>query len=229
MKQLTCALRSLLRFLFSTGRTGADLSAAVPSVAGWRLGPLPAPAGADVLPALLDSCDRTDGVGMRDYAVLMLMGGLGLRAVEISRLLLEDVHWRTGQITVRGKGGRLDRMPLPGDIGAAIAGYLQHGRRPSACREVFLRHFGPDAPASRRAIIAVPRRAAGRAGIPVTGPHRLRHRLACQVLAEGGNLGEIAQLLRHHSHETTAIYAKIDMAALAAPVRPWPGAEAGRS
>jgi integrase/recombinase XerD len=229
MKQLTCALRSLLRFLFGTGRTEADLSAAVPSVAGWRLGPLPAPAGADVLPALLDSCDRTDGVGMRDYAVLMLMGGLGLRAIEISRLRLEDVHWRAGQITVRGKGGRLDQMPLPGDIGAAIASYLQHGRRPSACREVFLRHFGPDAPASRRAIVAVPRRAAGRAGIPVTGAHQLRHRIACQVLAEGGNLGEIAQLLRHHSHETTAIYAKIDMAALAAPVRPWPGTEAGRS
>jgi integrase len=133
---------------------------------------------------------------MRDYAVLMLMGGLGLRAIEISRLRLEDVHWRAGQITVRGKGGRLDRMPLPGDIGAAIASYLQHGRRPSAYREVFLRHFGPDAQASRRAIIAVPRRAAGRAGIPMVGAHRLRHRIACQVLAEGGNLGEIAQLLR---------------------------------
>jgi integrase/recombinase XerD len=229
VKQLTSALRSLLRFLFATGRIEADLSAAVPSVAGWRLGPLPVPAGADVLPALLGSCDRSNGVGMRDYAVLMLMGGLGLRAVEISRLRLDDVDWRTGQITVRGKGGRLDQMPLPAGIGAAIAGYLQHGRRPSACREVFLRHFGPDAPASRRAIIAVPRRAAARAGIAVVGAHRLRHRIACQVLAGGGNLAEIAQLLRHHSHQTTAIYAKIDMAALAAPVRPWPGAEAGRS
>lgn len=228
MKRLTCALRSFLRFLFATARVETDLSAAVPSVAGWRLGPLPAPAGEDVLPALLASCDRScGGVGLRDYAVLMLMADLGLRAIEISRLRLEDVHWRTGQITVRGKGGRVERMPLPTQVGAAIADYLERGRRPSGCREVFLRHFGPDAPASRQAIVSVPRRAAERAGIATVGAHRLRHRMACRVLAEGGNLAEIAQLLRHQSHETTAIYAKIDMASLAAPVRPWPGAEAG--
>lgn len=227
MKPLTCALRSFLRFLFATARVETDLSPAVPSVAGWRLGPLPAPAGEDVLPALLDSCDRCGGVGLRDYAVLMLMAGLGLRAIEISRLLLEDVHWRTGQITVRGKGGRIDRMPLPAEVGAAIADYLERGRRPSACREVFLRHFGPDAPASRQAIVSVPRRAAERAGIAMVGAHRLRHRVACRVLADGGNLAEIAQLLRHQSHETTAIYAKIDMASLAAPVQPWPGFNEG--
>jgi integrase/recombinase XerD len=227
MKRLTCALRSFLRFMFATGRAKMDLSTAVPSVAGWRLGPLPTPAGDDVLPALLASCDRGGGVGVRDFAVLMLMAGLGLRAIEISRLRLEDVHWRTGEITVRGKGGRIDRMPLPAEVGAAIAEYLERGRRPSACREVFLRHFGPDAPASRQAIVSVPRRAAERAGIAMVGAHRLRHRMACRVLADGGNLAEIAQLLRHQSHETTAIYAKIDMASLAAPVRPWPGAEAG--
>lgn len=222
MKRLTCALRSFLRFLFATGRIGTDLSAAVPSVAGWRLGPLPEPASADVVPVLLASCDRSSGLGLRDYAVLMLMARLGLRAIEISRLRLEDVHWRSGQITVRGKGGRLDRMPLVAEVGAAIADYLRHGRRSSARREVFLRHFGPDAPASRQAIVSVPRRAAQRAGVPMVGAHRLRHRIACQVLADGGNLAEIAQLLRHQSHETTAIYAKVDMAALAAPVRPWP-------
>lgn len=222
MKRLTCALRSFLRFLFATGRIGTDLSAAVPSVAGWRLGPLPEPASADVVPALLASCDRSSGLGLRDYAVLVLMARLGLRAIEISRLRLEDVHWRSGQITVRGKGGRLDRMPLMAEVGAAIADYLRHGRRPSARREVFLRHFGPDAPASRQAIVSVPRRAAQRAGVPMVGAHRLRHRMACQVLADGGNLAEIAQLLRHQSHETTAIYAKVDMAALCAPVRPWP-------
>jgi site-specific recombinase XerD len=222
MKRLTCALRSFLRFLFTTGRIGTDLSPGVPSVAGWRLGPLPESAGADVVPALLASCDRSSGLGLRDYAVLMLMARLGLRAIEISRLRLEDVHWRTGQVTVRGKGGRLDRMPLAAEVGAAIADYLRHGRRPSACREVFLRHCGPDAPASRQAIVSVPRRASDRAGIPMVGAHRLRHRMACQVLADGGNLAEIAQLLRHQSHETTAIYAKVDMNALAAPVRPWP-------
>ena len=227
MKRLTCAVRSFLRFLFATARIESDLSSVVPSVAGWRLGPLPTPAGEDVLPALLASCDRHTSLGKRDFAVLMVMAGLGLRAVEISRLRLEDLHWRTGQVTVRGKGGRIDQLPLPPEVGEAIADYLQHGRRPSACREVFLRHVGPDAPAGRQSIVMVPRRAAEHAGIEPVGAHRLRHRIACRVLADGGNLAEIAQLLRHQSHETTAIYAKIDMAALAAPVRPWPGTRAG--
>jgi integrase/recombinase XerD len=125
---------------------------------------------------------------------------------------------------VRGKGGRVDRMPLPADVGAALADWLRHGRRPSAFREVFLRTIGPDAPMARQSVVMVPRCASRRAGIPVVAAHQLRHRAACQVLAGGGTLGEAAQLLRHHGEDTTAIYAKVDMAALAPVVRPWPTA-----
>jgi integrase/recombinase XerD len=154
------------------------------------------------------------------------MERLGLRAVEVTRLRLEDIDWRSAQLLVHGKGGRVDRMPLPADVGAALADWLRHGRRPSAFREVFVRVLGPDAPMKRGSVVMVPRKASARAGIPVVGAHRLRHRVACRVLAGGGSLAEVAELLRHQDHASSAIYAKVDLAALAAVVRPWP-AEAG--
>jgi integrase/recombinase XerD len=224
MKAVTSSLRALLRFLFVTAAIDRDLAAAVPSVAGWRLSGLPAGAGADAVPVLLDSCDRTTGVGRRDFAILLLMARLGLRAVEVARLRLEDLDWRAGELLVRGKGGRVDRMPLPSEVGAALADWLRHGRRPSVFREVFLRTIGPDAPIACQSVVTVPRCASLRAGIPVVAAHQLRHRAACQVLAGGGTLAEVAQLLRHHSEETTAIYAKVEMDALAPVVRPWPAA-----
>jgi integrase/recombinase XerD len=222
MKVVTSSLRALLRFLFVTAAIDRDLAAAVPSVAGWRLSRLPS--GTDALPVLLESCDRTTALGRRDYAVLLLMARLGLRSVEVARLRLEDLDWRGSELVVRGKGGRVDRMPLPADVGAALADWLRHGRRPSVFREVFLRTIGPDAPMARQSVVMVPRCASRRAGIPVVAAHQLRHRAACQVLAGGGTLAEVAQLLRHHGEDTTAIYAKVDMAALAPVVRPWPTA-----
>jgi integrase len=222
MKVVTSSLRALLRFLFVTAALDRDLAAAVPSVAGWRLSRLPS--GTDTVPVLLENCDRTTALGRRDFAILLLMARLGLRAVEVTRLCLEDLDWRGGELVVRGKGERVDRMPLPADVGAALVGWLRHGRRPSAFREVFLRTIGPDAPMARQSVVMVPRCASRRAGIPVVSAHQLRHRAACQVLAGGGTLGEVAQLLRHHGEDTTAIYAKVDMAALAPVVRPWPTA-----
>jgi integrase len=222
MKTQTSALRSLLRYLFMTGALDRDLTAAVPSVAGWRLSALHTGADTDTVSALLGCCNRSTPLGRRDFAVLMLMARLGLRAVEVSRLRLEDLDWRSGEIVVRGKGGRVDRLPLPADVGDALADYLRHGRRSSALREVFLRTCGPEAAMTRQAVVMVPRGASRRAGIPTIAGHQLRHRAACQVLAGGGTLAEVTQLLRHHSEETTAIYAKVDMAALAAVVRPWP-------
>jgi integrase len=222
MKSATSGLRSLLRFLFAAGDVERDLSPVVPSVAGWRLSALPVGADDDVVAALLACCDRSTVVGRRDLAVLLLMARLGLRAVEVARLCLEDVDWRGGELVVRGKGGRIDRMPLPGDVGAALADYLRHGRRRSRLREVFLRTTGPDAPMGRQSIVMVPRRVSQRAGVPVVGAHQLRHRAACRVLAGGGSLAEVAELLRHNDLATTAIYAKVDLAALAAVVRPWP-------
>lgn len=221
MKPLTSCLRSLLRFLFASGDIGRDLSPVVPSVAGWQLAGLPRGADEEAVAALLASCDRSTALGRRDFTVLMLMSRLGLRAVEIARLCLEDIDWRGAELTVHGKGGRIDRMPLPSDVGAALADWPCHGRRPSTFREVFTRVLGPVAPLQRNSIVTVPRRASARAGIAVIGAHRLRHRVACRVLAGGGSLAEVAEVLRHNDHASSAIYAKVDLAALAAVVRPW--------
>jgi len=222
MKAITTGLRSLLRFLFAAGDLDRDLSPVVPSVAGWRLSGLPVGAEDDAVAALLACCDRTTPLGRRDFAVLLLMARLGLRAVEVARLRLEDVDWRGGELVVRGKGGRVDRMPLPADVGAALADYLRYGRRPSMFREFFLRTIGPDAAMARNSIVMVPRRVSQRAGVPVVGAHQLRHRAACRVLAGGGSLAEVAELLRHNDLATTAIYARVDLDALDAVVRPWP-------
>jgi integrase/recombinase XerD len=222
MKVLTVSLRCLLRYLFAVGMVDRDLSTAVPSVAGWRLSALPPAPGEDVLAALLAGCDRSTPLGLRDRAVLLLMGRLGLRAAEIAVLRLGDLDWRTGEVVIHGKGGRIDRLPLPADVGAALVDYLRHGRRRSRLRQVFLRAIGPARPISRQSVVMVPRCASRRAGIPTVAAHQLRHRAACQVLAGGGNLAEVAQLLRHDAEATAAIYAKVDLAALSAAARPWP-------
>jgi integrase/recombinase XerD len=224
VKVTTTSVRSLLHYLFVAEIIDRDLTGAVPSVAGWRLSGLPKSADDDTVARLLASCDRSTAIGCRDYAVMMLMDRLGLRAAEIAALRLDDLDWRAGELVIHGKGGRVDRLPLPEDVGAALVNYLRRGRRASSLREVFLRSCGPDAPMSRQAVVMVTRNASARAGIATVGAHRLRHRAASRVLAGGGNLAEAAQLLRHHGEETTAIYAKVDQAALATVVQPWPGA-----
>jgi site-specific recombinase XerD len=224
VKQVTVALRSLLRYLFAAGLIPRDLSPSVPPVAGWRMSGLPCGAEDGAVAAMLAGCDRSTAVGARDFAVLMLMARLGLRACEVASLRLDDMDWRAGELAVHGKGGRVDRLPLPADVGDAVAGYLRLRRSPSAFREVFLRLCGPDAPMSRESAVMTPRRACRRAGLPVTGAHRLRHRAATLVVNNGGSLAEAAQLLRHGSEAVTAIYAKVDQAALAAVACPWPEA-----
>jgi len=223
MKQVTVALRSLLRYLFAAGLAPRDLSPSVPPVASWRMSGLPAGADDGAVAAMLASCDQTTAAGARDFAVLVLMSRLGLRAHEVTALRLEDLDWRAGELAVRGKGGRVDRLPLPADVGEAMAGYLRL-RAPSAYREVFLRLCGPAAPMSRQSAVETPRRACRRAGLAVFGAHRLRHRAATLVVNNGGSLAEAAQLLRHRSETVTAIYAKVDRAALAVVACPWPEA-----
>jgi len=225
MKAITTALRSLLRFLFVTGVLSRDLRASVPAVAGWPMTTLPKGVDGSIVAALLRSCDRTTVVGLRDFAVLTLLTRLGLRAGEVAALRLDDVDWRAGELTVRGKGHRVDKMPLPDDVGAALVDYLQHGRPRSSCRELFLRTCGPDAPMSVRSAVMVPRCASVRAGVTVVAAHRLRHTVASDLLRQGASMPEIAQLLRHRSESTTAIYAKVDRAALDLVARPWPGAQ----
>jgi integrase/recombinase XerD len=224
MKALLSPLRSLLRFLFVAGMTPRNLAAAVPGIANPRLGALPKALDAATVAALLGSCDRATAVGRRDFAILTMLVRLGLRASEVAALRLDDIDWRAGELLVRGKGNRLDRLPLPADVGEAVVDYLRHGRPPSSCRAVFLRAVGPDAAMTGHSVVMVPRSASRRAGLPViVGAHRLRHTAASDMLRRGGSLAEIAQVLRHHSESTTAIYAKLDRAALGLLVRPWPG------
>ena len=221
MRCVVPTIRRFVRYLYATGVIDRDLSAAVPSVPTSRFGGLPKGVDKATLAALVASC-RSARNGQRDLVVLMLMWRLGLRAVEISRMTLDDIDWRAGEIVVRGKGGRTDRLPLPGDVGEALVDYLRHGRRDSSSRSVFIQAKGPAVGMSRNAVVFVSRTASDRAGISMVGGHRLRHTAATSILRAGGTLREVGQVMRHNDDTTTAIYAKVDQAAMSAVVRAWP-------
>ena len=224
MKGLTAGLRSLLRFLYLDGALDRELTGAVPTVASWRKTALPRGVDRPTVQALLDSCDRATVLGARDFAILTLLSRLGLRAGEVAAIELGDIDWRAGEIVVRGKGNRRDRLPLPNDVGEAIVAYLSVARPTPTCRAVFRRGHAPEGPMTPHTVVMVPRRAAQRIGAPAVGAHRLRHAAATDMLAGGASLSEIAQVLRHGSESTTQIYAAVDRAALSRVVRPWPGA-----
>lgn len=218
------ALRSFLRYAFVEGFTPQDLAAAAPAIAGWRLAGLPKGLPADVPKRLLRSCDRRSAWGLRDYAVLVVMLRLGLRAGEVAAIRLDDIEWDRAEVLIRGKGGRKDRLPLPHDVGQAIASYVQRGRPRTTSRALFMRSRAPHEDLTPGAVMAIVTSAARRIGMSSVGAHRLRHTAACEMLRRGASLPQIAQVLRHRSVDTTAIYAKVDRSALRALVRPWPGA-----
>lgn len=222
-KILITGLRSLLRFLHVSGRVPVALCPAVPAVAGWRGAALPQGLPPGQVRRLLTGCDRRRRMGRRDFAILMLLARLGLRAGEVAALELDDIDWRAGELIIQGKGRRRERLPLPSDVGAAIAGYLQRGRPPSQDRRLFLRVQAPQGPLNVSGVKSVVRNGCRRAGLPGFGPHRLRHTVATQMLAAGAGLPEVAQLLRHRSTITTAGYAKVDRGALRDLALPWPG------
>jgi integrase/recombinase XerD len=225
-KCLVTRLRALLRFLHVEGRIGRDLAGAVPSVASWRLASLVKALDARSVRRLLCGCDRRTAVGRRDFAVLTLLSRLGLRAGEVAALGLSDVDWRAGELLVRGKGRRQERLPLPADVGGALAGWLARGRPRCGSVVVFTRLRAPHGGLSAGAVSRIVRRACQRAGLPVVGAHRLRHTAATEMLRAGASLTEVGQVLRHRGRDVTSIYAKVDRLALAAVVRPWPGAAA---
>ena len=215
--------RAWLRFLYATGRTPVALAEVVPSAANWSLSGLPRSIGAKELASLLGSCDRRRAVGRRDFAILTLCARLGLRAGEVGSLGLGDIDWHRGDLTVRGKGGRVDHLPLPVDVGEAITGWLTRGRpHGTATSTVFVRLRAPYGPLASTGVSAVVRRASERAGLGPMGAHRLRHTAASMMLAAGANLTEIGQVLRHELMGTTAVYAKIDHRALKVVAQPWP-------
>jgi integrase len=225
-KCMVTRLRALLRFLHLEGEIERDLAGVVPSVASWRLASLVRALDARSVARLLLSCDRRTWVGRRDFAILMLLSRLGLRAGEVAALRLADVDWRAGEVLVRGKGSRQERLPLPADVGEALAGWLARGR--PRCESVFLftRLRAPHGGLSASAVSQIVRRACQRAGLPMVSAHRLRHTAATEMLRAGGSLTEVGQVLRHRGRDVTSIYAKVDRLALAAVVQPWPEAPA---
>lgn len=225
-KILTGGLRSLLRYLHLAGFTAIPLAQAVPRAAGWRLSSLPRALEAGEVARLLASCDRATAIGRRDRAILSLLARLGLRCCEVAALCLDDIDWRAGEITIRGKGSATERLPLPRDVGEALADYLRDGRSASAgFRQVFVTAKAPRRPLSPTGVTHVVGSACKRGGIRPVGAHRLRHTLASDLLRAGTPLAQIAPVLRHASVATTAIYAKVDRDALRTLARPWPLAE----
>jgi integrase/recombinase XerD len=225
-KFLVTALRSVLGYLFLAGHTRCQLACAVPTVAYWGAGSLPRALSPQAVAALLASCDATTLGGRRDRAILALLARLGLRAGEVAALELDDLDWRAGEISVRGKGSRRERLPLPADVGEVLVAYLHGGRPRVQCRTVFLRLNAPSTGLTVSGVTTVVYRACARAELPRSGAHRLRHSAATAMLAGGGTLAEVGQVLRHVRLQTTAIYAKVDREALRGLARPWPGGAA---
>ncbi len=220
-KHTVTELRSLLRFLYVQGRTPHDLSSAVPAVAGWRLSGLPPALELGQVCTLLRSFGGSP-VGLRDAAIVRLLLRLGLRAAEVAALDLDDVDWRLGQLTVRGKGHRDARLPLPHDVGRAVAAYLQRGRPRASTRSLFVRSRAPYIRIHPGAVSHLAQTALRRAGITAGGSHLLRHTAATELLHAGASLTEFAHVLRHRHVDTTAIYAKVDVPSLASIARAWP-------
>lgn len=226
-KLTVSALRSVLRFLHVEGAITQPLAAAVPAVAGWRLAGLPNSVDPADVRRLLASCNCRTIAGCRDFAILTTLARLGLRAAEVAALRLDDIDWRVSEIIVHGKGPRAERLPVPVDVGTAIAVYLRD-RRPTTAqgRTVFVRLMAPHGGLTSTGVTQVVAAAALRAGLAPIHAHRLRHFAATQTLRAGASLFEIQQLLRHTRASTTAIYAKVDREALRTIARPWPGGAA---
>lgn len=224
-KLMVTALRSFLRFLCQRGSTKTDLASALFGVAHWRLSHLPKSLPPDQVERLLRCCDRSTASGQRDYAILLLLARLGLRGGEVLAMTLDDLDWEHGEILVRGKGQRLERLPLPKDVGTALVHYLRQVRPTCLTRKVFIRLKAPRRGLRQTSICCVVRRALQRAGLnpDFKGAHLLRHSLATKMLGRGASLGEIGQLLRHRQPTTTQIYAKVDIKALRAIALPWMG------
>lgn len=221
-QNFVAGLRSFLRFCLVEGLVAADLSQAALPVTGRRRSLLPLGVGRADAQALLAACDRRSALGRRDYAILIVLLRLGLRCGEVAALRLDDIDWRAGELLVRGKGARQDRLPLPAEVGEAVVGYLRRGRPDCDRREVFLRARAPVGPITPGTVSSTVRRACRRAGIREVGAHRLRHTVACEMVAADVPLVQIAQVLRHRSLQSTAVYARVDVEQLRGLAAPWP-------
>jgi integrase/recombinase XerD len=228
LKNVVNALRSFFRYAQFRGEVAAGLAAGVPAVASWTSTPsIPKAISAEHAERAIASCNDQTAVGRRDRAVLLLLARLGLRACEIVRLTLEDIDWDQSALRVRGKGRRESLLPLTADVGAAIAAYLEQGRPACQDRHLFLRSMAPirGLQEGSYGIGTIVRSALKRAGVdaPHRGSHQFRHALAVSLLQQGASLPEIGQVLRHHSPQSTSLYARVDLGALRTLTMPWPG------
>lgn len=223
VQSFVSGLRSFLRFCFIEGLVGSDLSHAALFARVRSSSSLPRGISRADARALLRSCDRRQALGRRDYAIIILLLRLGLRRGEVAGLMLDDIDWRAGELVVRGKCARQDRLPLPADVGQAIAAYLRRGRPRSSRREVFLRAKAPYDRIASGTVASTVRRACRRAGIAEVGSHRLRHTAACEMVGANVPLVRIGQVLGHQSLQSTAIYARVDVERLRLLAAPWPG------
>lgn len=225
-KLMTTALRSFLQYARYCGLISADLQLSVPTVANWSMASLPRALSSDEVRRLLNHCERHTATGRRNWAILLLLARLGLRAGEVVGLTLDDIDWERGELCIRANGGRADLLPIPQDVGDALADYLRCSRPACACRHVFVRLRAPHRRlASSVAICSMVRRALERAGLNPAhkGAHLLRHSVATQMLRQGASLAEIGVILRHRSPQTTMTYAKVDLDLLRPLAMPWPG------
>lgn len=224
-KKTVYALASFLRFLHVTGVTAQRLDLALPKVAGHRQN-VPCELGEDDFARLLECCDCTGDVGLRDSAILTVLWRLGLRRSEAAGLRVDDIDWRRGEIRIRGKGNHQELLPVPKDVGEAVVSYLQEGHRrvPPGCRALFVQVRAPEGPMTGAGIGDVVVRLCHRAGLPVMGAHQLRHGTATQLVRSGASWPEIAQVLRHRNMAVTASYTTVDSVLMRDLARPWPGA-----
>ena len=224
---VTTEVRRFLHWLVVRGRCASDLAEAVPKLPTWRLAKLPRYLPADDVERIVAACDRPSRGGRRDRAMLLLLARLGLRAGDVVRLRLGDIEWEQARLRVVGKGRRETRLPLPQELGDAILGYLETERPVSTSDYVFLTVRAPIHPIGTSGLRDVAWRAIERAGVraPSRGTHVLRRSLATRLLREGATLDAIGALLRHRDVNTTAIYAKVDIAQLRQIAQSWPRAE----
>ncbi|MBV8414023.1 MAG: tyrosine-type recombinase/integrase [Verrucomicrobia bacterium] len=224
--QMVTGLRSFFRFAQLQGVVESDLAALVPSVPSWEMSGPPKHLQSEAVQRVLSACDRSTVKGKRDYAILLLLARLGLRAGEIVALQLDDIDWANGELVVRSKkGDGWARLPLPMDVGRALERYLMV-RPPSPYRNVFVRGYAPYTPFVASGPVSVlVRKAIERAGVKSvrTGAHIFRHSLATEMLRRGASLAEIGRVLRHRDPDSTAIYARVDLEALRELALPWPG------
>ncbi len=232
VRLLAISLRSFVRFLHLRGKIADDLTTAVPTVRKWSQTSVPKKLTPDEVKRVLAVPDRKSATGRRNYAILLLLARLGLRAGEVITLQTNDLFWRSGEILIRGKGARRDVLPLPHETGAAIAHYLRLDRGARRTQRVFLRANAPRVPLTGPASIGhIVRRCLAQAGIERPkhiAAHLFRHTLASRMLQQGAKLRDIAEVLRHRAYSSTEIYAKIDRSSLDEVVRPWPGQGGGK-